>query len=133
MLIFASRMAVSPAPYKLPLRFLLPASSKRISVPTGSGGRVGVKVGAGDDIAVGVKDRTVGDGDSMLVDVAGATGGAEVQAVTRRPIKKIKVRYFITRHYIRFPIRLGSPPCAKRPSPSTIADLPGYSQSQPAG
>src|SRR5215207_120175 len=108
MLMFASRMAVSPSPYRVPVRFLL-ASSKTISLPVGRTTGVRVKASVADTIGAGlsVGDR-VCEGREVAAGAAGAVGPGTAQPATIRAIRRSAIRQFIrlispdgiTRHYI---------------------------------
>src|SRR5215211_1495156 len=98
MLMFASRMAVSPSPYRVPVRFLL-ASSKMISRPVGGTTGVRVKASVGDRVC---------EGREVAVGAAGATGPGTAQPAMIRAIRRSAIRQFIRlispdgikRHYI---------------------------------
>jgi hypothetical protein len=94
MLIFAIRMAVSPSPYRVPVKLL--DSSKTISLPGGSKIGVGVNVIVGDGVegAVGVR---VCAGNCVEVGTIVAVGiaTAAVQPVIVNVKRRVIIRYFI--------------------------------------
>jgi hypothetical protein len=94
MLMFARMIAVSPAPYAVPVRSSVSDASKAISLPDGSETRVGVNVVVGVEESMDVR-VSVAEGVGVGTSVAVGSGSAAVQPATINGKSKVIIRSFI--------------------------------------